>query len=44
MRLGVTSAAGRRGHLVLHTGLVFLAQVGALCAYVVAVLEVGGVG
>ncbi|MGP4052701.1 hypothetical protein [Streptomyces sp. 2A115] len=35
---------GRPGHLVLHTGLVFLAQVGAICAYVVAVLEVGTVG
>ncbi|MGW0763426.1 hypothetical protein ACWD1Y_44420 [Streptomyces sp. NPDC002814] len=35
---------GLRWHLALHTTLVFLTQVGAICAYVVAVLEVGGVG
>ncbi|MEV1084086.1 hypothetical protein AB0I98_38755 [Streptomyces sp. NPDC050211] len=32
---------GRPGHLAPHITLVFLAQVGTICAYVVAVLEVG---
>ncbi|MGW3413128.1 hypothetical protein [Streptomyces sp. NPDC000888] len=35
--------ADRPGRLVLHTRLVFLAQVGAICAYVVTVIEVSGV-
>ncbi|MEU0118842.1 hypothetical protein ABZ137_35500 [Streptomyces bobili] len=35
---------GRPGHLAVHTVLVFLAQVGAICAYLVAVIEVGGIG
>lgn len=35
---------GWPGHLAVHTVLVFLAQVGALCAYVVAVLEAGALG
>lgn len=40
----VCLGSGRPGHLAIHTVLVFLAQVGALCAYVVAVLEAGVVG
>ncbi|MFF7135553.1 MULTISPECIES: hypothetical protein [unclassified Streptomyces] len=35
---------GRPGHLVVHTVLVFLAQVGLVCAYVVALLEIGRIG
>lgn len=35
---------GRPGHLAVHTVLVFLAQVGAICTYITAVIEVGGIG
>ncbi|MFF7639869.1 hypothetical protein [Streptomyces canus] len=35
---------GRPGHLALHTMLVFLAQMGAICVYLVALLKVGGIG
>lgn len=35
--------ADRPGHLALHTTLMFLTQVGAICAYVLAQLEVAGV-
>jgi hypothetical protein len=35
---------GRPGHLAVHTVLVFLAQAGLVCAYVVTLLEVGGTG
>ncbi|MCX5602960.1 hypothetical protein OOK29_32975 [Streptomyces phaeochromogenes] len=35
---------GHPGHLAVHTVLVFLAHVGIVCAYVMAVLELGGIG
>jgi len=35
---------GRHGHLAVHTVLVFLVQVGLVCAYVVALLKIGGIG
>ncbi|WP_406155007.1 hypothetical protein OG806_02525 [Streptomyces sp. NBC_00882] len=35
---------GRPGQLAVHTGLVFLAQVGLVCAYVVVLVEIGGIG
>ncbi|MFG2523503.1 hypothetical protein [Streptomyces sp. NPDC048527] len=35
---------GRPSHLAVHTVLVFLAQVEVICAYLVALLKVGGIG
>ncbi|WP_216825624.1 hypothetical protein [Streptomyces sp. P3] len=40
----VCLGTGRPGQLAVHTVLVFLAQVGLVCAYVVALVEAGGIG
>lgn len=41
---GACLGTGWPGHLAVHTVLAFLAQVGAICTYITALIEVGGIG